>query len=128
MSRSDIECPGDTILYSCSIQSNSETVHLIWRVTIPEQEPVNVTYNSISNPQSFNFLRDFITAYPNNISMMYIESTLELMIQTEVALNQTIVECIIEDINFEFVVVFVNNAGKRLLCSYNKCIICVLCI
>ncbi len=46
--RPDIDCPGDTISYNCSIQSNSETVHLMWSVTLPGSTPLSIIYDNTS--------------------------------------------------------------------------------
>ena len=44
----DIDCPGDTIAYHCSIASNSETIHLTWTVSFPGLTPYNITYDNSS--------------------------------------------------------------------------------
>ena len=44
----NIDCPGDTIAYHCSITSNSETIHLTWTVNFPGLIPINITYDESS--------------------------------------------------------------------------------
>ena len=44
-------CPGDTIVHRCSLRSNSEDFFLTWRIILPENESVNITY---SNNESLN--------------------------------------------------------------------------
>jgi hypothetical protein len=43
-----IDCPGDTIIYNCSIESNSENVHLRWKITFLGESPVEIMFDSSS--------------------------------------------------------------------------------
>ena len=108
--RDDINCPGDTILYRCSIASNSETVQLTWLVTLPGMVPVNITYDNTSIPNTVD------TAFGNNITTtltnytvdLYTESTIMFTVLRDVVMNGTMLECISEDLDIYTTTVFVN--------------------
>jgi hypothetical protein len=111
-SREDIECPGDIISYNCSIQSNSEAVQLIWQVTVPGETPLNFTYNSTSIPGTILRNANVRSTLTKLVSNEYIESTLELTILRGIVLNQTELECRIEELNSDIVYVSVNSSSK----------------
>lgn len=115
MSQFDIDCPGDFISYNCSIQSNSETLHLTWRVTVPGFMPVNITYDEFSNELEEENLNGFITtALLEYISDEYIESTLSLTINdnfTTDAINLIELECFIEDLGNDADLLTLNISG-----------------
>ena len=113
MSRNDIDCPGDIIPYECSIFSNSETLHLIWRVTIPGQEPRSIKYNNTLLDHSTIDLNNFVNAQLRNYeSDAYITATLKIILQAGILINQTKVECIIRDLGNDSLYVFVNTSSK----------------
>ena len=117
MSRTDIECPGDIVPYNCFIVSNSETVHLTWTITIPEQEPLNITYsNATSNTGSIDHLGDYVTtSLLRYTSDEYIESSLMLFVPGNVfLLNSTKVECTISNLDDDSSYVFINSAGMSI--------------
>ncbi len=119
-SRNDIECPGDIISYNCSIQSNSETVHLIWRVTLPGRIPINITYDSTSTLNDVDNLKSFIsTSLDSLISDEYIESTLWVIVQVDIPANQTELECITGDLGIDSVSIFVNASGMCIAIYYD---------
>ena len=109
----DIDCPGDTISFSCSIQSNSETIHLTWQVNITGQMPVNITYDAANTEETV--LNDFITTSLNNISSGYLESTLVFTVQPSISQVTIMLECFIEGLGNESAVELVNISGK--LCT-----------
>ena len=118
-SKENIECPGDSIPYNCSIHSNSETIHLIWRVTLPGQMPFNITYGHYTNLNSVDSLNYFITTtLTQYISDEYIESTLNMTVVADIPINQTQLECFIGDLGNNSVYVSVNISGKLCMCSY----------
>lgn len=113
----EIECPGDTISYNCSIQSNSETLHLTWQVLLPEQSPINIThYKNASIPSDLHNLSGIINSTLTDFSSgQYIESALVLTIVADITINQTQLSCIIDNIGNDTVHVFVNKSGKKQL-------------
>ena len=115
--RNDIECPGDTVPYNCSITSNSEAVQLTWRVTLPGMSPLNVTLDnsSISTVQHLgvnitSVLIEFRTDE-------YAESVIFFTVLSDVAMNGTKLSCISEDLNEESATVFFNISGTILYCD-----------
>ena len=113
VSRMDIECPGDMITYRCSVMSNSETVQLTWRVTLPGQMPVSTTYDNTSNLNTVDNLGMNITTTLEEFrSDEYIESTIVLTILEDVFLiNGTEVECVTEDLAYDRTTVLINTSG-----------------
>ena len=113
VSRQDIDCPGDTIQYACSVQSNSETVQLRWRVMFPGQAAITILYSNDSNLNATTYL-------PMNVSTILthyqadrrIESELELTVLRNVSMNGTIIECASEDLDNATLIVNVSTSGK----------------
>ena len=112
-SRDDIDCPGDTITYRCFIVSNSETVQLTWRVTLPGMMPVNITYDNTSIPNTVGavFGNNITTTLTNFKVDEFIESTFVFTVLRDVAINETVLECFSEDLDMSTDVVFVNISG-----------------
>ena len=108
--RDDINCPGDTIFYRCFIASNSETVQLTWRVTLPGMMPVNITYDNTSIPNTVNtVLGNNITTTLTNFTVdLYIESTIMFTVLRDVTMNGAVLECISEDLEIYTTTVFIN--------------------
>ncbi len=109
----DIECPGDTISYNCSILSNSEAVHLVWRITFPDTMPISITYDNESILDDIDYLRQdtssILTTYRSD---EYIESILIFTLITIDILNGTEVECKIGDLDEMTVTLFINSSGE----------------
>lgn len=118
MSDIDIDCPGDFISYNCSIQSNSEYLHLTWRVTVPGFVPINITYDEFSDVYEEENLNGFIsTTLLEYMSDEYVESSLLLSIDdnfTTDAINFITVECFIEDLGSDADIVTFNISGTHL--------------
>ena len=110
-SRDVIECPGDIISYNCSIQSNSEAVHLTWHVTLFGETLINITYpNAISNISNENsYITTSLSGYRNE---EFIHSTLEVTVQLHIPTDQIMLECSIDDIGNRTVLVYVNSSSK----------------
>ncbi len=121
--RSDIDCPGDTISYNCSIQSNSETVHLVWSVTLPGSTPLSIMYNSTSMINNMNNLAmgvsTMLTQYRRD---EYIESIIVFTVLMGVTFNQSNVRCSIANLDSMSTIVFVNTSGIYFY-SYYRCIL-----
>lgn len=110
----DIECPGDVISYNCVIQSNSEYLFLIWRVTPPGMTLFNITYDRFSymNNEVYNVDNVFRTIQTNYTQDVSIESMLQLTLISNFSLNQTKLECLILGLDSDTVYVDVNFSGK----------------
>lgn len=114
VSRLDIDCPGDTIPYHCSILSNSETIQLAWKVTFPEMVPLSISYDGSSVSNNSDMLGMNITAIVSNyIAEEVIESVITLTILRNVSMNGTILECSSEDLDNVTLDVDVDSNGNR---------------
>ena len=112
ISRDDIECPGDTIPYICSVQSNSENIMLMWLVTFPGKAPLTMTYTNFSHAETLNSLgMNVTTVVTNNEMGDFIESVIVLTVLRNVSMNGTLVECRSEDLDSVIVTVHVNTSG-----------------
>ena len=113
VSRSDIECPGDIIPFNCFIESNSETVHLTWRVTLPTGMIVDITHDNTSSINDLyllnNFTTSILTRFMNN---QYIESSLNITVLDIFLINQTKIECLIGQLDNDTVRVSVDTSGN----------------
>ncbi len=117
MSRDDIECPGDIIPYNCSIQSNSETVHLTWRVILPGQMSFNVTYyGGFENRTRLNsYISTYLTGFRSD---EFIHSTLEVTVRPDIPTDQIMLECSIGDLGNHTSTVFINTSGEYSFNNY----------
>lgn len=101
----EIDCPGETIAYNCSIASNTEDLLLTWNILFPGNISLSYTYNSLSFVWDSNDLgwntSTTLTAYTEE----YIESILEITLLRDIETNGTKVECSIEDLDFDTVTV-----------------------
>ena len=110
--REDIDCPGDTVSYNCSILSNSENVHLYWNVTFPGLMPISIFYDNTSNVNIMDY-------WPMNISSIlldyrrgeYIESIIVLTVLQNFSMNGTELICGITDLINESVIVLYDSSG-----------------
>ncbi len=110
--RSDIDCPGDTISYNCSIHSNSETLRLSWRVTLPGSMPITITYDNTSILNNVeNLAMSVSTLLAQYRRDEYIESIITLTVLLNVTLNKTMFECFISDLDSKMIDVFINSSG-----------------
>lgn len=113
----DIDCPGDTILYKCVINSNSEDLHLIWTVSFPGLAPLQITYDLLSVPDSVDNLNmNISTVLIGTIDEDTLQSTLLLKLLKNVTMNGTKVECsITPQLANDSMIVAVNRSGIILL-------------
>ncbi len=115
VSRQDIECPGDTIPYMCSVQSNSETVQLRWLITFPGQDAITVLYSNDSDQNIMD--RVYLDMNITTTLIVYsredefIESELELTVLQNIPMNGTMLECRSEGLDSELRIVSVNTSG-----------------
>ena len=110
VSRNDIECPGDTIPYNCSIQSNSEAVHLTWHLTLPGDTSISFTYpnGSVNGTNLNSYITTFLTGFESD---EFIHSTFELVVQPGIPTDQIMVECSIGDLG-NSIIIHINTSGK----------------
>ena len=84
-------------------------------MTLPGQAPINITYHDSSNLNSVNDFDDFITTrLEQYTSDEYIESTLNMTVVANVLMNQTQLECLIEDLGNDSVHVLVKKSGNMI--------------
>ena len=113
MSRDDIECPEDIIPYNCSIQSNSETIHLTWSVTLPGQMSLNITYYSYLEFSDDLWLNSYITTSLLGFrSDEFIHSILEITVEPDIPTDQIKIECSIDNLENDTITVFINTSGE----------------
>lgn len=115
VTRPNIDCPGDSILFRCSIQSNTETPNLIWRVTLlmSGSPPLSIHFNTTSPKTSR--LNSFINTTLLLQESEHMESTLELVVP-EVSDNNnimTMIECLAMDFEPDLYTLHVNTSGKQ---------------
>ena len=114
VSREDIECPGDTISYVCSVQSNSETVQLSWMVTFPGQEAITMSYINDSYLNVVVLLDvNVTTTLTQYIMDEFIESEIVLTVLQNISMNGTLLECSSEDLTSEMDIVYVDTSGTQ---------------
>ena len=110
----DIECPGDTIPYRCSVSSNSEMVQLRWLVAFPGQDTITVLYTSGSTQNAVDYIGANVTSSLLQYrSDEYIESVIVLTVLQNVSMNGTLLVCKSEDLTSENAGVYVNTSGTH---------------
>ena len=97
--------------FRCSIFSNSEMLHLTWRVTIPG-ETINITYpNSRTDRVNLN-------NYISTIMLLIlsgddsINSTLRIVVNQYTPTHQIVIECSIANVEYRTISFHVNTSGK----------------
>ena len=109
----DIDCPGDTIIYNCSIHSNSEMVHLVWNIILPDFMPLTVIYDNTSILNKIDSLDiSFLTMVTNYNSGEYIESIIFFNVLGNITRSGTLLECSISDLDTESLTIFENISCK----------------
>ena len=114
VSREEINCPGDILRYNCSIMSNSESIHLTWRVTLPGQMPINITYSNITNDLT-NLNMYTTTSLTEFQDDKYVHSTLEITVHLDIPRDFITLECLIGDLGNDTVSTRANISGKFFL-------------
>ncbi len=114
--RSDIDCPGDTIPYTCFIEviNSNVLLHLIWILTYPGQKPIRILIDPFTT-SSRTVLNGYVSASLTNFSNFadgYIESRLTITVQPRV--DRIELQCLIEDLSSASTEIIVNSAGKQL--------------
>ena len=116
-----IDCPGDTIIYNCSILSNSEMVHLTWHVTFPGVMPINITYDSTSSINVMDTLdRNTSVILLQYEADQYIESVITFRLLKNISMNGTILlECgIAPHLGNDTAAIIVNTSGMILTVTW----------
>lgn len=112
MTSPDIDCPGDSVSYNCSIHSNSSDLHLIWRVTFAGFSPIVISYNSSSmlgTKNNFDF--DISTVLTDYRASEYIESVITFRVLGNITMNEAELECSIGSLNSESLIVLFDTSG-----------------
>ncbi len=110
MKLEEIDCPGDTLSYNCSIESNTENLHLTWSVEFPDQLPIEITYDYDSS-MAVDLMDDMdITSTLVDIRDGYIQSVITLVV-LNASMNGTTVECRIAQLDYDKVVIPINTSG-----------------
>jgi hypothetical protein len=82
--------PGDTIIYNCTIKSNSENLLLIWKITFLGEAPIEIMFDDSSTENMVVNISDTISAVRiGYISEEYIESV--ILITSE--MRNVIINC-----------------------------------
>ena len=116
--RLDIDCPGDTKIYNCSIHSNSEMVHLVWNIILPDFMPLTIIYDNTSILNKIDSLDiSFLTMVTNYNSGEYIESIIFFNVLGNITRSGTLLECSISDLDTESLTIF-ENISCKLVSSY----------
>ena len=98
--RPDIDCPGDTISYNCSIESNTTNLHLTWNIILPDLSSESITYDNDSVVNNLDSLPLSInTLLSKYVSGQYIESIIFFMVIRNGTLNGTKFQCSIQDLD-----------------------------
>ena len=117
VSRQDIHCPGDQILYMCTVFSNSEMLELSWTVTFPEEEAFIIQlYTNDTETRSEDMLEMNVTARLLNYTFSdigIVVSSIELTLLQDVLVDGIVLECSSEDLASQNVTVFFNTSGKQ---------------
>ena len=93
--------------------SNSESVQLTWRVTLPGMMPIDITYDntSVLNTVDTNFGNNITTSLINFVMDMSVQSTIVFTVLRDVDLNQTMLECASGNLDSDTTSVFVSISG-----------------
>ncbi len=120
VSRTDIDCPGDTLPFRCSILSNSETIQLTWHIFFPDKMlPIRFTYDNTSMLNNVAVLALNITAVLTSyVKDESAESIITLTVLKGVPMNETKIQCSSEELDNITVAVYVNTAGKTVPYKY----------
>jgi hypothetical protein len=85
-------CPGDTVMYNCSIMSPS---HLVWVITVPGETPVEIVLDhSTTQNVMINYGKNIIVVLARYTTDDFINAhSAILLILTSPVMNGTTVNC-----------------------------------
>ncbi len=106
----EMDCPGDTISYNCSIMSNTEDLHLTWSVEFPNSLPINITYSDDGSLREIDMLDVGIRATLMDFRGGYVQSSITLVVFNS-SMNGTIVKCSIANLDLDNVTILINTSG-----------------
>ncbi len=108
-----IDCPGNTISYSCSITSNSDSITLIWTLLIPGLDVISSEFgaeSALNESRTFGPNVSFtLTEYVNG---EHIVSILVFTVGMNVDINQTSISCEIPSLATDTIDLKINSARK----------------
>lgn len=107
-----VNCPGDIVLYNCSVESNTEDLELTWRISLPNKTIFTVTHNSFSTLDT-NEVDMIFDSTLTTYSDTFIESILVLTLLDNVSMDGIIVECSIHDLDSEIIELDVDFTGTK---------------
>ena len=95
MSLLDLECPGDTITYWCSIVSEIDDLHLIWDIMLPGETRHIIHYNSTSplNAVATVDMYNISSTLVNYTRGHFIASSIEVVLLPGVPMSGTVLGC-----------------------------------
>ena len=115
-SRTLFECPGDVIIFVCSVDTNSENPQLRWRATHPDisgSEEVSYNLSTALGTSEVGFARITLREFRNITSLdTYIESAFEIIVLQERSLDQLLLECSSENLSNSSLHLIVNSSGR----------------
>ena len=113
MAQDAIDCPGDTITYNCSIDTNTEYLSLTWTVNLPGQTPINVTYEAMP-PLSLGDVNQLldrsISTSLVELSEGNIQSTITFVVLGSY-MNGTTLKCSIASLDSDMDIILINTSG-----------------
>lgn len=110
-----IDCPGEPIVYNCSIQSNTEDLHLTWHITIPGMILIDITYDNTSNLDRINSHELNISSTLTRYGGEFIESIIILTVLNNLNSYQVELNCSIADLDNATEVLYVDYSGKWII-------------
>ena len=108
-----IDCPGDTVSYNCSIESNTEDLHLVWTVEFPDPfEILEMVYTDdpLVHLGDVDLLDMDVSTILVETREGFIHSNITLTV-LNASMNGTIVKCSIADLDSDDVTIFINTSG-----------------
>ena len=109
----NIFCPGDIIIYNCSIQSNSEDLHLTWRVTLSNGvEVYNTTHYPNTTDTARSDMSSQITSLLTDDGPGSIESIITLILPSPLQAGEVNVQCSIGDLENSSITISIETSGK----------------
>ena len=86
----------------------------MWKVSFPEENSINITYDNPSMTNKLDFLGHGITTVLSRyIADVLVESILTLTVLQDVNMNGTIIECSSGDLDSLIINAYVNTSGER---------------